>query len=195
MSSHEFSPKDVALRAVGRTVVNFQRLEHNLKLAARLGTVHGTLPKIRRDIERRLERSATLTLGQAIQAWLSIAQSEQAQAVEPTPDLFDITASITFSWGSDVESQKAHAEALKSLLETRNSLIHGGLVQMQWDSPAECERLVKQLDQVNDSISTQQDFVVSILRAVGSITPEDVEAAHQEIERQIKQETRGAGDA
>jgi hypothetical protein len=28
--------KDAALGAVGRTVINFQRLEHNLKIAARL---------------------------------------------------------------------------------------------------------------------------------------------------------------
>jgi hypothetical protein len=32
-----FTPKDVAVRAVGRTVVNFQRLEHCLKGLARLG--------------------------------------------------------------------------------------------------------------------------------------------------------------
>jgi hypothetical protein len=31
--------KDAALRAVGRTIVNFQRLEHTLKLAARLGPI------------------------------------------------------------------------------------------------------------------------------------------------------------
>lgn len=31
------TPKDVALRAVGRTVVNVQRLEHYLKVMTRLG--------------------------------------------------------------------------------------------------------------------------------------------------------------
>jgi hypothetical protein len=100
---------------------------------------------------------------------------------------------VTFSWGSDVES--AHGVALKSLLETRHKLIHGGLVQFQWDSPAECERLVRHLDEVNDSIATQLEFVASILRAFGSIRPEDVEAAYREFEARLSLKVQGAGDA
>ena len=65
-----FTPKDLALRAVGRTVVNFQRLEHNLKVLARLGPVEGVLAKVRRDIEKRAEKASSFTLGQAIQAWM-----------------------------------------------------------------------------------------------------------------------------
>ena len=192
MSSNEPNSRDAALKAVGRTVVNFQRLEHNLKLAARLGSVHGTLPKIQRDLERRIERAITLTLGQAIHAWLSAGQGEPLET-SYTPDLFDATMHLTFSWG-DAESQRAHGVALKSLLETRNNLIHGGLVQVQWDSPAECERLVEHLDGVNESIATELQFVTSILRALGSIRPEDVEAAHQEFEAQLSLQVQGAGD-
>lgn len=194
MSSNLPNPRDAALKAVGRTVVNFQRLEHNLKLAARLGSSHGTLPKIQRDLEKRIERAALLTLGQAIHAWLRIGQGEPLETSH-TPDLFDATMQVTFSWGSDAESQNAHGVALKSLLETRNNLIHGGLVQFQWDSPAECERLVRHLDDVNDSIATQLEFVTSILRALGSIRPEDLEAAHQEFEAQLNLKVQGAGDA
>jgi hypothetical protein len=194
MSSQAPNPRDDALKAVGRTVVNFQRLEHNLKLAARLGSSHGTLPKIQRDLERRIERAATLTLGQAIHAWLSVGQGEPLQTSH-TPDLFDATMQLTFSWGSDVESQNTHGVALKSLLETRNTLIHGALVQFQWDSPSECERLVRHLDKVNDDIATQLEFVGSILRAFGSIRPEDVEAAYREFEAQLSLKVQGAGDA
>src|SRR5262245_9215205 len=132
MSSNVLNPRDAALKAVGRTVVNFQRLEHNLKLAARLGSSHGTLPKIQRDLEGRIERATALTLGQAIHAWLSVGQGEPLET-SYTPDLFDATMQVSFSWGSDAESQSAHGGALKSLLETRNNLIHGGLVQFQWE--------------------------------------------------------------
>jgi hypothetical protein len=191
MAFVEFTQRDTALRAVGRTVVNFQRLEHNLKLAARLGPVHGTLAKIKRDVEKRIERAATLTLGQAIQAWLSAAQDGPPPETSPTPDLFDVTMSMSFSWGADSASQIAHGLALKSLLETRNSLIHGGLVEFQWDSPTECEGLIERLEQVNASIATELEFVTSFLRAVASIRPEDLDEA----ERQLAQETQSAGDA
>ena len=194
MSSDVPNTRDAALIAVGRTVVNLQRLEHNLKLAARLGSSHGTLPKIQRDLERRIERATSLTLGQAIHAWLSAGQGEPAETIH-TPDLFDATMQVTFSWGSDAESQSVHGVALKSLLETRNNLIHGGLVQFQWDSPAECERLVRQLDEVNDSIATQLEFITSILRAFGSIRPEDLKAAHEELEAQLSLKVQGSGEA
>src|SRR5262245_2807468 len=194
MSANEPSARDAALKAVGRTVVNFQRLEHSLKLAARLGSSHGTLPKIQRDLERRIERATTLTLGQAIHAWLSIGQGEPLETSH-TPDLFDATMQVTFSWGAGDESESAHGVALKSLLETRNNLIHGGLVRFQWDSPEECERLVRDLDQVNNSIASELEFVTSILRAFGSIRPEDLEAAYQEFEAQLNLNVHGAGDA
>ncbi len=194
MSSNDLNPRDAALKAVGRTVVNFQRLEHNLKVAARLGSSQGTLPKIQRDLERRIERATNLTLGQAIHSWLSHAQGEPAEFIH-TPDLFDITMQVTFSWGSDPASQEAHGLALKSLLETRNKLIHGGLVGFPWESPAECERLVKDFDEVNVSIAAQLDFVTSILKAFSSIRPEDIEAAHEEFEVQLREKKRGAGDA
>ncbi len=195
MSSNTFLPKDAALRAIGRTVVNFQRLEHNLKLAVRLGTFQGTVPKIQRDLARRVEWATTLTLGQAIQAWLSAAQSESSDTTVHTPDLFDTTMQVTFSWGADAESQDAHGQALKALLEARNNLIHGGLVQMQWDSPAECERLIGRLNELNDSIATQMEFVTSILQARDSIRPQDLEAEYLEAERRTSQEAPSAGDA
>ena len=71
MSGSAVTFKDAALRAVGRTVVNFQRLEHNLKIAARLGPLEGVLSKVQRDHERRTEKASSFTLGQAIEAWLT----------------------------------------------------------------------------------------------------------------------------
>ena len=173
---HTVISMDSALRAIGRTVVNFQRLEHNLKLAARLGPVQGTLSKINRDVEKRIERAATLTLGQSIQAWLSATEAQPA-AASYTPDLFDATMQMTFSLGADAESRSAHAATLESLLKTRNNLIHGGLVRFPWDSPEECAKLVEELDKVNEVIRSQMEFFSSILSSITAIRPENVEVA------------------
>ena len=167
--------KDAALRAVGRTIVNFQRLEHNLKLAARLGPVQGTLQKIQRDIARRQERAKTLTLGQAIQSWLTYCDGAQAQAVW-TPDLFDVSIQMTFSLESDSEAHNAHAQALSSLLETRNDIIHTRLVAFQWESPEACNALVLELNAVNARISDQLDYVTSLLREIVALQKEHAES-------------------
>ena len=180
MPAHKMTSRDAALRAVGRTVVNFQRLEHNLKAAARLQPVQGTILKIQRDIARRDERTATLTLGQAIQAWLNACEGEKL-ATSYTPDMFDAHIQMTFSLGSDTESRSAHAASLKALLETRNNLFHGALVQFQWDSPEECDRLVMQLDEVNQAIGTQIEYLNTVLTAVRTIRPEDLELTQTEV--------------
>ena len=194
MSLAPLTSKDVALQAVGRTVVNFQRLEHNLKLAARLGPVAGTLPKIQRDLAKRIERSSALTLGQAIHAWLSATDVELV-APSYTPDFFDATMHMTFSLGTDDEMRSAHGTALKELLAARNNLIHGGLVHFEWDSPEDCSRLVKELDKINELIRSQLDFVTSLLRAISAIRPEDTEIEFAEDARKITPTAPVEGDA
>jgi hypothetical protein len=197
MSQLASTSKDIALCAVGRTVVNFQRLEHNLKRAARLGPLEGTLAKIKRDVERRVERADTFTLGNAIQAWLVAAHSELPEAGR-TPDLFDATMQMTISLVPDAEVRGAHGAALRSLLETRNKLVHGGLVDMQWDSPGECARLIAELDGVNEEIRVQMEFITSILRELGTLASfrqEDWERVMGEPSRQEGLGAKAAGDA
>src|SRR5277367_5992739 len=112
----DFTFKDAALKAVGRTVVNFQRLEHNLKAVARLGPLEGVLPKVQKDIERRVERVSSFTLGQSIQAWIGVLEGDGASASQ-TPDLFDPTIRLSFSLSGDPNWSREHGGALKELLE------------------------------------------------------------------------------
>jgi len=159
--------RDAALKAVGRTILNFQRLEQQLKLAARLGSTQGTLQSIQRDSAKRQERAETLTLGQAIQAWLTYLDGTQAQ-VPWTPDLFDVSLQTTFTL-EPAESDSAHARTLASLLAARNDLIHSRLAKVQWESPAACDTLVLELDAVNAAISEQLDYVTSLVSEIQKV--------------------------
>jgi hypothetical protein len=171
-STQPESPKDAALRAVGRTVVNFQRLEHNLKLAAQLGRIQGTLERLQTNAGKRRERAQSLTLGQAIQAWLSYLGGDSTPAAW-TPDLFDISVQVTFSLEADGAGPDAHAETLRSLLETRNALVHGRLATFPWASEDACAQLVVELDTVNASLAEQIEYVAAL---VG-----EIQRAHREV--------------
>jgi hypothetical protein len=175
MSSQVDTSKDSALRMVGRTVVNFQRLEHNLKLAARLGPLRGTVQKVQKDIAKRHERASALTLGQAIQAWLDYCSGHPATHYE-TPDLFDVSVEMTFTLESDPESQARHAKALCDLLEVRNDLIHSRLAKFEWESPEACQGLVEELEQVNTSISMQMEYTCALLKAIAELHKEHAES-------------------
>jgi hypothetical protein len=175
MSSPVDTSKDAALRMVGRTVVNFQRLEHNLKLAARLGPLRGTIQKVQRDIAKRHERASALTLGQAIQAWLEYCSAHPATHYE-TPDLFDVSVQMTFILESDPDSQARHAKALCDLLEVRNDLIHSRLAKFEWETPEACQALVADLEQVNTSISKQIEYTCALLKAIAELHKEHAES-------------------
>jgi len=175
MPSQVDRSKEAALQMVGRTVVNFQRLERNLKLAARLGPLRGTIHKVQRDISRRQERASTLTLGQAIQAWLEYCYSPPATNQE-TPDLFDVSVQISFSLESDPASQAQHADALHDLLRVRNELVHSRLATFEWESAEACDALVADLKQVNTSISEQIEYTSALLKAVAELHKEHADA-------------------
>jgi hypothetical protein len=163
MSDSDSTFKDAALRAVGRTVVNFQRLEHNLKRAAHLAPLEGVLAKVEKDLVRLNEKAASMTLGQSISAWLDAIKGG-GTSTNPTPDLFDPTIRLTFSFeGFDPDG--IHSATLKRLLERRNGLIHDELVSFDWESQAECARLMQDLTNVNEEIRAQIDFFEAILRS------------------------------
>lgn len=175
MSQNAPTPKDAALRMVGRTVVNFQRLEHNLRVAARLGPLDGTIQKVRKDIGRRHERASTLTLGQAIQAWL-VNCGELSVQPAGTPDLFDVSVQMTFALELDAESRIRHAEVLSDLLRLRNDLIHSRLAKFEWDSPLACNSLIAELDQVNTVISEQIEYTHLLLESIAELGKEHADA-------------------
>lgn len=163
MSGTSTSSKDAALHAVGRTVVYFQRLEHNLKVLGRIAPFEGTLAKIRRDVEKREQQANTHTLGHAIQQW--------RRAILPTEgnpdnrgDMFEPTFRISFELDENSEALKRHFEALKALLEFRNTLIHGGLAMFDWESDDACRSLVAELTSINESIRSEMNFLVAVAK-------------------------------
>jgi hypothetical protein len=178
MPNDTATPKDAALRAVGRAVVNFQRLEHNLKLAARFGPLEGVAAKIQKDIERRSEKAQSFTLGQAVQAWLSAINSDPNPS-NRTPDLFDPTIRMTLSLDSLSDHVNSQPETLRWLLEVRNNLIHGGLVRFDWNSPTECVRLIEELNAVNAEISVQIEFLSEVLLSLKDLGPDDAVVVHE----------------
>jgi hypothetical protein len=112
-----------------------------------------------------------------------------------TPDLFDISVQTTFSLGEDAESRSKHAAALKSLLETRNVLIHGRLAHFAWDLPVECDQLVAELDKINDAIAAQIDYIGSLLSAISSLYQDSVVAIEAELTEGLSSIPKAVRDA
>jgi hypothetical protein len=156
--SARLAARDAALRAVGRTIVNFRRLEHHLKILSPLGPVEGTPASINRQIEARVKQAADYTLGQAIGEWIQALDGVPAKRM-PTNDLFDPTVRLEFGPELDAAGKEAHASALRALLAARNELVHGRQTLIDWDSIEACERLADDLRGLNDDIARALRFV------------------------------------
>ena len=157
--------RDTALRAVGRNVVNFQRLEGCVKSLARLQSIEGTLPKIRERFEARSQRLSRSTLGSAILGWLNVLDHTET-TIDPPEDFFDVFARFAFSIELSDEEKDQHSNALSALLAERNQLIHEGLLSIDWGSPSQCRKLAADLDAQNERIVKELDFLIPILRAL-----------------------------
>lgn len=155
------TPKDKALHTLSRVVVNFQRLEHNLKLLSNLGPIYGHIESIESQLERRLEKSSRFTLGAAINSWIDVLNGKTMPEGR-TEDLFSITINHNITFNLDPSVQEAHANGLKALLEERNAIIHGGLADFPWNSESDCEGLIVYLDSLNSAIGEHMQFLKSI---------------------------------
>jgi len=162
------TPKDRALQTLGRVVVNFQRLEHILKVLAGVAPIFGNLEAIDLAIEQRREETGRLTLGSAVKSWRA-ALSGELKARLPTPDLFSITAHCQVQFKLDRAIQDAHLQGLTALVKERNGLMHGMLAQFPWESEPDCDELTAYLESLIQAIEQHMHYLQPILASLNGL--------------------------
>jgi hypothetical protein len=159
------SIRDVALRAVGRNVVNFQKLEQCLKVLVRTDHLSGPLSTVEGKVVKRRSRSAGYTLGKAVQEWLRIADCGD-KTPAATQDLFEPWVSISFEPPIAAERLAEHSEALNALALERNNLIHQDLANFDFESDASCQTLIAALDSQNCRVLEQLKFLAPTIKGL-----------------------------
>lgn len=151
-----------ALYAVGRNVVNFQRLEHILKHLAMWAPICATPSTLQSEVERRRAKVARLTLGGAVKKWI---ESEfHTTKPKEVPGLNEqVHISFRFELPRPPEYFDQLSDELESLAQERNRLIHLDLAQLNFENEAECTALCIQLNAQNDRIIRVTKFLGQIL--------------------------------
>ena len=152
-----------ALCAVGRNVVNFQRLERILKQLAMWGPLCATPSTLQRVVETRRAEFERLTLGEAVKKWIESEYHHPAKPKQgPQPD-----DQVRISFGFELSMPPKYLDQLsgelESLVQERNSLIHLDLAQMNFEDEAECIALSTQLNVQNERIIRATEFLEPIL--------------------------------
>lgn len=163
------TPKDKALRTLGQTIVDFQRLEYCLRLLSQLEPLEGSIDKLEKQLKARAEKFEPRTLGNSIYAWLDVLDGKVKRPAF-NHDLFGTTLSTRIPFAVQPEIKEAHAESLKALLEERNFIIHGGLVPFSWDSDPDCIELTTYLERLNGEIEKHMQFLESIDNSLAELS-------------------------
>ncbi len=157
------SIRDAALRAIGRNLVNFQKLEHCLKALVRTESLAGPMSTFNGKVAGRLSKTSQYTLGKAVQEWLRVSRPHQTASPQ-TQDLFEPWISISYELPIAAEALASHAEVLEALAGERNDLVHLNLAQFNFESEAECKDLVAALDRQNQRILEELTFLAPAIK-------------------------------
>ncbi len=151
-----------ALSAIGRNVVNFQRLEHILKQLALFAPICATPSRLPSEVEKQRARAERLTLGEAVRKWIE----SEFHTTEPK-QVPRLDQQIIISFGFDLPTTPEYFDQLSGELESlareRNCLIHLDLARLNFEDEAECNALSIQLNAQNDRIIRATKFLGTIL--------------------------------
>ena len=149
-----------ALRRVGRNLLNFQRLEHLLKIALPNISFSTSGPDVAAAIAGEARRFKNQTLGHLthnLDKRLFDPRADETQS-DTDPPYFSFSLKLDLPDEHRLEYKKRWLELLKS----RNALIHHQLVDVDFESTEECTRLCTELDEQNRKICAQFQEVVSL---------------------------------
>jgi hypothetical protein len=153
--------RDEALRRIGRNVVNFQRLEASLRQLVPTLSLAGPLHELDALQTSRKKEVKKKSLGTLTDRFHADVFSGERDVPEPTTP-----TEITFAHSFRIEATPAEAaersRALAQLVRERNRLVHTELLSAALNSIAGCEELSARLDEQNERICAQLDYVNSL---------------------------------
>jgi len=172
--------RDDVLRKIGRNILNLQRMEVMLKILVVSAGYNGTVSELR-DRKKAFDESvARRSMGILVEnLFRSVFSSSSAS--EP-PEVFNESwISCHFSVEDSEESVKDFKNALTSVVEERNKLIHQMLCKFDADSVANCREMGANLDLQNERIMPVFKRLRSLVQHLEEARSALVEAIDEEI--------------
>ena len=144
-----------ALRKLGRNILNFSKLEAGFKLLLSVSCIEGTTTTtIRDNIKAKQSKLHKQSLGALITEFTTSVCRDVEEA-EPPNHLTKPCLSLSFNVTSTHSDE--WQQALRTLVEKRNSLIHHDLADIDVTSVEDYRNLIALLDEQNPRLIAQLD--------------------------------------
>ena len=143
-----------ALRKLGRNILNFSKLEAGFKLLLSVSCIEGTTTTIRDNIKAKQSKLHKQSLGGLITEFTTSVCCDVEKA-EPPKHLTESWLSLSFNIAPTHSDE--WQQALRTLVEERNSLIHHDLADIDVTSIEDYRNLIALLDEQNPRLIAQLD--------------------------------------
>jgi len=155
--------QDKVFEKIGRNLLNFQKIEQLLKLLIANGRVSGHMSETKEILERQAAAVHKQTMGNLVGKFVDntlLGHEESSQTTfEPKEPYF----SISFNVNADTDFYESKKQALKSLVDDRNDLIHHLLPRFNPESIESCSETEQYLDQQREKLIPEYDYLKSLL--------------------------------
>ncbi len=144
-----------ALRKLGRTIVNFSKIEAAFKYLLSVSQLEGTEKTLSDQLRRNQTRLRKQTLGKLVQEFHKNILGDTSQS-EPKPDFSGTGISLSFKVTyNNPDFLKIQKRTLASIVAERNKLIHQELAFIDTSSVEDCHNLITLLDEQNPRLLAQ----------------------------------------
>ncbi len=155
--------RDEVFRKIGRNLLNFQKIELMLKHLITNGRLSGHMSELNDILERQASAVHKQTMGSLVgklvdNTFLGIEEASQTSP-EPKEPYF----SFSFNVNADSHFYESKKQALKSLVDDRNDLIHHLLPRFNSESIDSCLETERYLDEQREKLIPEYDYLKSLI--------------------------------
>lgn len=155
--------RDEVFRKIGRNLLNFQKIELMLKHLIANGRISGYMSEIKDNQQRRVAAVHKQTMGNLVGQFIENTLISLENSPEPTTERKEPYLSFSFNVEADADFYESKKQALKSLVDDRNDLIHHLLPRFNPDSIESCLEIEKYLDQQRERLIPEYDHLKSLI--------------------------------
>jgi hypothetical protein len=156
--------KEMALRKIGRNIVNFQKIEGMLKLLVSHSNFKSPVSKIAETLEERKKNFKKQSFGNLTKEYFKSFAKSVEHAHEVPEDWNESWISLSFKIENEDGSLPQQKAAFSLLVSERNKLIHQMLIGFDPDSTESCNALILDLDKQNEMIQREYTNLQTLLK-------------------------------
>jgi hypothetical protein len=156
--------RDDVLRKIGRNLLNFQKIEHMLKLILANGRISSPMSEFQETHEKQKAYIHKQMMGNLVGQFIENTFLESLDSTDMPEAITEPHLTISFGISADAEFYENKKRALKLLIEDRNDLIHHLLPRFNSDSIESCLEIEKYLDEQRERLLPEFEYLAGIVK-------------------------------